>query len=103
MLLQADEKLQARHTAQSAVLNRQRQEHALAFKRQCAEHLACIEADRLAQEVERLAREEALHAAEQLELARAEWRETQCFIQETSTMYNNIHSSDSNVSSMAHT
>ena len=101
-LLQADEELRARCAAQSAELNRQRQERALAFERQHAEHLARIEADQIAREVEFLAREEALQAAEQLELARAEWRETQRLIQETSTMYNNIRSPDANVSSMAH-
>ena len=101
-LLQADEELRARRAAQSTELNRQRQERALAFERQRAEHLARIEANRLAREVECLAREEALRAAEQLELARAEWRETQRLIQETSAMYTNIRSTDPDVSSMAH-
>ena len=101
-LLQADEELRTRRAAQSAELNRQRQERALAFERQRAEHLARIEADRIAREAERLAREEALRAAEQLELARAEWRETQRLIQETSAMFNNIRSPDTDVSSMAH-
>ena len=68
-LLQADEELQARCAAQLAELNRQRQERALAFERQHAEHLARIEANRIAREAECLAREEALRAAEQLELA----------------------------------